>query len=543
MAVVPFGARARDARAGAIGRQLARRLVDRFAGSDALDLRPVFLVAIGETKADAGFLVFGSTPDATLAASYGRSLGTTHALTGLYLDDGETRSLSLTLVDVGKGAATVEHVVSIAPGALQDAERRVAEWLGDALDVPVPSVDPPAANELAYIGLLEGLDEEVNATLLRAGDPSGELAARSRAFDAFGASLRADPDATLAEDQLLVLAAESVERNDEARAVRALEDATLARPRSWRAHYLLGQLRVAIGEGSAAVVALEHANALRPLRDADLVSLAELYLAADAPGQAASHLRRVDPSTVAYVRAQELLGLLALGKGDAAVARTHLERAAERGSASARVSLARVSITQGDLAEARREIDTVLGLGASADVVAQARRLRLGLERPDLEVDLERAGRAALTVDGSALDEARAAFERVIAFDGAIWEAHFGLGLVARKRDDHAAAASAFRRVLELAPEQPDALHELGVAVLASGEENEAVSLLERAATLRPGDAAYLADAGFAHLRSGDLATARERLRLATSIDSEDALTRTYLEELERAEAASAKRN
>ena len=316
-----------------------------------------------------------------------------------------------------------------------------------------------------------------------------------------------------------------------------------ARPRSWRAQYLLGQLRVQIGEPSAAVVALEHANALRPLRDEDLVSLAELYLAADAPGQAGSHLRRVDPSSAAYVRAQELLGLLALGKGDAATARTHLERAAERGSASARVSLARASIAEGKVADARREIDAVLGLGAAADVVAQARRLRLGIDRPDLEADLERAGRAVLTVEGRALDEARAAFERVIAFDGSIWEAHFGLGLVARKRDDHAGAASAFRRVLELSPGQPDALHELGVALLASGAEEEAVGLLDQAATLRPGDAAYLADAGFAHLRAGDLVTARERLRLATAIDSEDALTRTYLEELERAEAAIAKRN
>ena len=52
VAVVPFGARGRDGRAGAVGRQLARRLVDRFAGSPDVELRPVFLVAMGETKCD-----------------------------------------------------------------------------------------------------------------------------------------------------------------------------------------------------------------------------------------------------------------------------------------------------------------------------------------------------------------------------------------------------------------------------------------------------------------------------------------------------------
>jgi len=76
VAVVPFGARGRDSGAGAIGRQLARRLVDRFADG-AAELRPVFLVAIPEEQSDAGYLVFGSTPDAALAASYGRSIDAT----------------------------------------------------------------------------------------------------------------------------------------------------------------------------------------------------------------------------------------------------------------------------------------------------------------------------------------------------------------------------------------------------------------------------------------------------------------------------------
>ena len=53
VAVVPFGARSSDPRAGAWGRQIARRLVDRFSGHAELELKPVFLVALPEAAGDA----------------------------------------------------------------------------------------------------------------------------------------------------------------------------------------------------------------------------------------------------------------------------------------------------------------------------------------------------------------------------------------------------------------------------------------------------------------------------------------------------------
>ena len=75
VAVIPFGARGTSPRAGAWARQLAARLVERFAANEAVDVRPVFLVAMPEAASEAGYLVFGSSPDAGLAAEYGRSLG------------------------------------------------------------------------------------------------------------------------------------------------------------------------------------------------------------------------------------------------------------------------------------------------------------------------------------------------------------------------------------------------------------------------------------------------------------------------------------
>jgi Tfp pilus assembly protein PilF len=545
VAVVPFGAQGRDAQAGVIGRQVARRLVDRFADDPSVELRPVFLVAMPEAKSDAGYLVFGSTPDPDLAVRYGESLGTTHALTGLYREDEGGRAFSVTVVDVAARRAVASRELAVAEGELHRAEPTLAAWLVAALGVPAQAGldQPETANEAAYRALLGGLEEEVNATLLREGDPVAADAARVLSFQLYVAAIRADPESLRAEDRLLVLAAESVERGDEERAARALEEVIEAKPMSWRSHYMLAELLRQIGETNHAIVALEHAHALRPLRDVDVMMLAELYVAEGAPGQAAAHLRRIAAGSASFGRAQEVLGVLALGKGDHEAARTYLERAVANGRPTARTHLARANIAAGRIDDARRALGEIISTGTDADAVAQARRLRLGLERPDLEADLERAGRAALSANPASYEEVRAAFAAVLAFDQELWEAHFGLGLVARKVDDFKAAAISFRRALELTPGQPDVLHELGVALLASGSQQEALALLDQAASLRPRDAGYLADSGFAHLRMGDLGAARERLRMARAIDADDPLTQAYLVELERAEAATGKAN
>lgn len=543
VAVVPFGAKGRDSTAGGIGRQVARRLVERFADNPNIELKPVFLVAMPETTRDAGYLVFGSTPDVDLAARYGDSLGTTHALTGLYRHDDKGRSFAATLVEVRKRAAVAERVLPVAPDELHMAEPALAAWLAQTLGVPTPALDPETANESSYQALLAGLEDETNATLLRSGDPIAADAARASAFDQYVRAVQLDPESLRAEDRLLVLAAESVERGDEDRAARALEDLVEAKPRSWRAYYMRAELLRRLGETNLAIVALEHAHSLRPLRDVDVLVLAELYIAQQAPGQAASHLRQIAAGSDEYGRAQELLGILALQKADQPTARAFFERAAANGRATARAHIARILIAAGQREDASRELKGIISAGTDPDALAQAHRLRLGLERPDLEAELERAGRAALAANEARLGEVRAAFERVLEFDPDIWEAHFGLGLVARQKEEFTAATSAFRRALELAPEQADVMHELGVALLASGAKADALGLLDRAAALRPGEAAYIADAGFAHLRAGDLDAARERLHIASTLDAADPLTRAYLAELERLEAATGKAN
>jgi Flp pilus assembly protein TadD len=574
VAVVPFGARGASPRSGAWARQLARRLVDRFAADAALDVRPVFLVAMPEASSEAGYLVFGSSPGADLAAQYASSLGATHALTATYREEKDGRSLDAALVDALTRTEVATTTLTVVPGQLQRAEPDLAAWLVRSLGVSASSdvTSPAVATEDAFAALLEAMDEEVNATLLRPSDAARSAGSLRSALARYLDAARLDPSASAPEERLLVVAAESLERGDGSAELAALEQLIEARPRSWRAHYMLAQLRAESGDASGAIVAFEHAHSLRPLPDTDLVRLAELYANAAAPAPALAHLRRIAPASAAYGSAQELLAIISFQRGDLATGRDASAKAVAAGTTSwelhasygaalhargeiadavahyrdaiasggpgiVRLNLARVLLAGGDRDAALAELDVLLRSETAGEVAGQARRLRFGLREPELEHDLERAGQAALAGDATALESSQETFERALATDPDLWEARFGLGIVARQRGDARTAQASFRRVLELWPDQPDALHELGVALLMGEETAAALRALDHAAALRPQDPAYIADAGFAHLRAGDLVSARQRLERAARLDADDPITKSYLGELERAEA------
>ena len=537
----------------------------------------MFLVAMPEETTGEGHLIFGSTPPPDLAAQYGASLGASHVLIGTYRDDDAGRRLDAQLVDVASRGVVGAQTFPVAPNALHQLEDAVAEWLGRTLGVTPAAARSVPANEAAYAALLEGMEEEVNATLLRQSDPTRAGESLHTAMERYLDAVRADPEGSAAEERLLVLAAEALERGSVTHEIHSLESLVEARPRSWRAHYILGQLRAEAGDANGAIVAFEHSHSLQSLPDADVVRLAELYANAAAPAPALAHLRRVQRSSAAYGAAQELTAIIAFQRGELDAGREAFARAIEAGTSSwelhashgaaahargqldeaaahyrdalatgapgvVRLNLARVALATNDRAAALKELDTLLAEETAGEVAGHARRLRFGLREPELERELEKSGQAALAGDATAIDGAEATFKRALAIDDALWEAHFGLGIVARQRGDATGAQHAFRRVLELWPEQPDALHELGVALLMGDETNAALRALDQAASLRPDDAAYVADAGFAHLRAGNLESARQRLERAARLDAGDPITKSYMGELERVEGEVKKR-
>ncbi len=119
---------------------------------------------------------------------------------------------------------------------------------------------------------------------------------------------------------------------------------------------------------------------------------------------------------------------------------------------------------------------------------------------------LERTGRTA---------EARAAFERALALDQSLAEAHNDLGALLALEGDLDGAIARFRQALAATPEYPDALNNLGYALLLTGRPDEARPLYERALELQPDFADALSNLGLLLARGGDLEGAERHFRAA----------------------------
>lgn len=588
-----------------MARQLARRVVERFERSGVIDAKPVYLVAVDQTGG--GAVVFGSAPDAKLASEYARGVSATHALFGFLEHD----AIRTRVVRASDGEIVDERETAIADARIVYAEGEIAVAAARAVGAPLSDEalgrlrTPLTEDAHAYRSFLLGLDLEMAATVLRRDQPAQADERVREAIGTFLAALRVDPALEVAEERLLYLAAEHVERGQHERAMEILEDVIGANPRSWRAHYMLGELRRDAGLPSQAVVAFELSDSLHPLSDQDQIRLAQLYAESEAFESAAARLRRVKSASPEYGKAQSELGSVLLRKGDASAAIVALEkarasgengattlmrlaqaraaagdepaareafeeslqhddgswpvaaaygtflhakgeldraiglyrRALERGAPPAtNLNLARALILTEQRAAALEQLDALLAATPDAETAAQARRLRFGLAQPNDEHRLEEAGQVAVGAREGDLDTARETLNDIVREASDLWEAHFGLGLVARRQGDARAAEGAFRTALSLLPDQPDAEHELGVALLMLGKIEEAVVALEEAAHHRPDDAGYLADAGFAYMVAGNLHSARNRLEHARELDPDDEITKQYLEELEKRE-------
>jgi Flp pilus assembly protein TadD len=83
--------------------------------------------------------------------------------------------------------------------------------------------------------------------------------------------------------------------------------------------------------------------------------------------------------------------------------------------------------------------------------------------------------------------EAKEQFERALRRDPTFAQAYNWLGYVAMAQEDYAAAEDAFRKYLELAPDQPRPYDSLGSLYLRTGRPEEAAAQFERALVCEPG--------------------------------------------------------
>jgi Flp pilus assembly protein TadD len=137
---------------------------------------------------------------------------------------------------------------------------------------------------------------------------------------------------------------------------------------------------------------------------------------------------------------------------------------------------------------------------------------------------------------------ARGAYERALALDATLAEAHNDLGALLAQGGNVDAAIARFRMALEATPDYPDALNNLGYALLLTGRPDEARPLYERALVLQPDFPEALNNLGLLLGRAGDLTSAEGYFRaaLARRADYGDAANNLALVLVARGQADEA---
>lgn len=521
LAVVPFGARPSGEPQGAVARQIARRVVQRFESTGLLRAEPVYLVAVGH-GGDGGVLVFGSAPDASLAAQYARGLGATHALFGV-LEDGKT--LRTSLVKAADASEVARFETPVDDGALPLAEGALAIAVARALGVRLSDEDagrlgaPPTEDPEAYRSFVLGMEAEMAATVLARDRPQEAEEVGRGAVASYVAALRVDPALREAEERLLYLAAERMQRGESEKAMELLEDVITAAPRSWRAHYMVGELRREAGLNAQAAVAFEFADALQPLSEADQLRLARIYIDTDALDSAAARLRRIKPGSPHYAAAEHELGVIALRKGEHPAAAEHLERARVAGERDEMlfVRLGQAYTAAGETAKARATFEEGLTLRERSWQVAAAFGAFL-----HGEADLSRA----ITLYQDALERGappptRLNLGRALILTGRREEARRELLGLRDSAADEETAAQGRRLLFGLDdPEEEKRLEEAGqIAVGArAGDAARARETLEALAAAHPELWETHFGLGLVHRRLGDAAAAEASLRRALEL-------------------------
>ena len=127
------------------------------------------------------------------------------------------------------------------------------------------------------------------------------------------------------------------------------------------------------------------------------------------------------------------------------------------------------------------------------------------------------SGNAALKA--GRLDEAEAAFRRVIEGGAGVAYVRNNLGIVYQQRGQHAKAAAEFREAIRLDVSYPAPRILLGASLLALGRTAEAQAELQRAVKVAPGEPLARLELARAHQAGGDWAGAVEDYRALARID------------------------
>jgi tetratricopeptide (TPR) repeat protein len=302
------------------------------------------------------------------------------------------------------------------------------------------------------------------ALVLRANGLAG-LSRLEEAVADIEQAVRTDPDrpeiyGTLGAVQLV--------RGDHRQAEAAFKRAVEADPSSAQAHLALANFYLATGNQAATEASLRAAIGLEPQHVLANRALAYFYIGAGRAAEAEPYLKLAAEAS-SDASGQMGLAEYYVSQRRMEDARQWFERVAagkDRLAPTARVRLATLDFTAGNLAEATRRIDEILTSDPSNTRALTAR--------------------AELLAARGDLDGALAAARRATESDRSWAQARYALGKVHVLRREPAEASAAFSTALQLNPRLVPARVELAALHLAAGQLEQAEQMAQSALAVVP---------------------------------------------------------
>lgn len=127
-----------------------------------------------------------------------------------------------------------------------------------------------------------------------------------------------------------------------------------------------------------------------------------------------------------------------------------------------------------------------------------------------------------LTQQGK-LDEAKAAYEAMLAKNPDVVQVHFNLGFIAAQKKDMAGAEAAYKKAIELKPDYSEAYTALAEVYQATEGVAKAIEYLSGVATQLPADGKIQYRLGVFYLSAGKYAEAGAAFEKAQQLDPENA--------------------
>jgi tetratricopeptide (TPR) repeat protein len=348
-----------------------------------------------------------------------------------------------------------------------------------------------------------------------------------------------DPTNVAAWRDLIQLARD---RNDARAAVEYLGRALGANPTSMDLLLLRAQLELAQGRRATAIQLAKSAREMHPTRIEPRLLLANLYLGGrDAPqaAEALDEAFQLDPDNEA-VRMARSSYFLAVNQPEQAIDNlaSYVDEGAGAEAIDAMTMLINIHLNRREFDKAEARLEQAVAIGKNKVKVALLRARLLGLrdqfdEIPSLVDAIDPATdgyttllrEVALVLTASKNPahwaQARQMLEKMVSIEPNSVDGHLGIAMVEYRRKNREQCVQAYRRVLELDPNQQQALNDLAWVLAEGGDPEEmaeAETLANKAVDRYPGYPNILDTRGYVFYKLGRYDDAKDDLEKCLAV-------------------------